>query len=427
MEGVNSGEHSNASGSESEIPQKYDAIIAAADDTSGSLTVGFELEVLFPTLPSEQAYDPHLSEHGMIYKGMRQGEFGEDFPDDEEETFDDWLLNLLRRMMPDEQLRAERDDDLFAPHDNIPYYDAWRVIDDYSLAYKETRPLFTPYGYYWVGREITSEVLNADDRDTCAEKVTAICRALRQARVHLNDTTSVHVHVGRGDQTFSLLTVKKFTTLLWFTDAKILKLHHPSRQNNEFCRPVVVDSVLALKSYEELQGEEHNLDQGGLVQMREFLPEKAFEEALLAAQLRRIWGSKDVEDIARLLTCADRTGGRGSVGFSRFLPAGKTGGNLHTFKWRQMAGCLDPVSIMRWLRVCVGFTNFARLSLPVTFKTLILAFVLIGENFSGLDLIQALALDNEGVHFAKRLREYRLGEAELFQGESDGDLFLKPL
>lgn len=55
--------------SENEVPQKYDAIITAADDTSVPLTRGFGLEVLFPTLPSEQAYDPHLFEHGAIYKG----------------------------------------------------------------------------------------------------------------------------------------------------------------------------------------------------------------------------------------------------------------------------------------------------------------------------------------------------------------------
>ena len=53
---------------------------------------------------------------------------------------------------------------------------------------------------------------------------------------------------------------RKFATLFWFTDDEILKSHHLSRQNNECCRQVVVDSVLALKSLEELQSEEHNLD-----------------------------------------------------------------------------------------------------------------------------------------------------------------------
>lgn len=56
---------------------------------------------------------------------------------------------------------------------------------------------------------------------------------------------------------------------------------------------------------------------------------------LLPAQIRHIWGARNVEEIARFMTCADRTSGRGSVGFRPVLPAGKTGGNTHTLKWRR--------------------------------------------------------------------------------------------
>lgn len=85
--------------------------------------------------------------------------------------------------------------------------------------------------------------------------------------------------------------------------------------------------------------------------MGELLPEKALEQGLLAAHLRRLWGAKDVEDIAHLIMYAERVSRRGSIRFNCRRERRGGGGNLHTFKWRQMAGCLDPVSIIRWLRV----------------------------------------------------------------------------
>lgn len=84
--------------------------------------------------------------------------------------------------------------------------------------------------------------------------------------------------------------------------------------------------------------------------MGELLPEKALEQGLLAAHLRRLWGAKDVEDIAHLIMYAERVSRRGSIRFNCRRER-RGGGNLHTFKWRQMAGCLDPLSIIRWLRV----------------------------------------------------------------------------
>lgn len=423
------------------MPSKFDAIIEAADDSSGSLTVGIELEVLIPTLLSEQAFDPHPFEHGAIYKGKRQGqeqvqaavketpwneldEEEEDaFDEEEEDEFDEWLVNFLQHMMPGEKVRAEPYDTLYLPPGNIPRYDAWRLTRDASIWYNEPEPEHER-GYQWLGREITSEILDSSNFTYCMERVILICTSLRKLRVHLNDSTSVHVHVGRGDEAFSLVTLKKFTTLLWLTDEAILKLHGV-RQSNEYCRPVRVESELALKSLAKLQAENATnpaVEQRQTeAQIHEFLSADLWEQDdLLPAQIRRIWGAQSVEEIAGLMTCEDRVGGRGSVGFRRFLPAGadNTGGNTHTLKWRQMAGCLAPFSIIHWMRFCLSFTNFARLSDSATFKTMIVAIQMKEGRFTALDLLEALGLEFLCAHFEKQMRD---------EGEEEGELFLKPL
>ncbi|RYP80269.1 hypothetical protein DL770_006297 [Monosporascus sp. CRB-9-2] len=431
---------------EHEMPEKYDDIIAAADDTSGGLTVGFELEVLFPALRRGVA-DPHPFKHGAIYKEgswdkvIPRHEF--EPPDDFEAKFDRWLLDHLQREMPDgDGFRTENDDVYYPPHDNVPRYDTWRLTKDGSLSYDSGNPSrgSSRLGYAWMSREITSEVLssetdgNANYSTTYAAKITSICGALRRARVHLNETTSVHVHVGRGDDAFSLRAIKKFAALLWLTDARLLALQHPAHRENEHCRPVTVESVLAAKSLEELRRENSTL--GGHVgdddvveaQMMEHLP-KLGAENVLGAQLRRIWGGNGVEELARLMECSERTAvyERGSVGFTRFLPAGKTGGNTHTFEWRHMAGCLDPEAIVRWARVCIGFTNFARLSDAATYKTLTTIIIQRGDTFTGLDLLEAIGLQSEASCFRQQVADYEQGHLDLFEGQSNGSLFCRPL
>ncbi|KAK7753195.1 hypothetical protein SLS62_004928 [Diatrype stigma] len=434
-----------------ETPPKHEEIMEAADDSSGALTVGFELEVLFPILPSEQAIDPYCYHPGAIYKGKGKGQAAVegrsmDKDDEEEAAFDEWLLTFLRCELPREKIRAERNDELYPLHDNLPRHDVWCVMRDHSVFYKEPVPErsllstststpSTPAGYYrWVGREITSGVLHTFDFSMCTLKAAMICLVLRFARVHLNDTTSVHVHVGQGDKAFSLLMLKKFTTLLWLTDAAILKLHHPSRQDNDYCSPVSVESDLALKPLAVLQAENasplSSLAAQRLTeaQMQHFLPEELWDQdSLLPAQIRRIWGARNVEEIARLMTCSDRISGRGSVGFRRFLPAGKTGGNTHTLKWRQMAGCLDPWPIVHWIRFCVAFTNVARLTSATAFKAMIGEIHQTEGRFTGLDLLGMFGLKRERAYFSERLRDYEEGCAELYEGEMDGDLFLKRL
>ncbi|RYP08790.1 hypothetical protein DL764_001701 [Monosporascus ibericus] len=431
---------------EHEAPEKYDDIITAADDSSGGLTVGFELEVLFPAL-RRGVPDPHPFEHGAIYEEGNGDEVipKHEFkpPHDFEDMFDQWLLDHLQREMPyGDEFRTENDDVYYPPHDNVPRYDAWRLTKDGSLSYENGNPSrgSSHLGYARMSREITSEVLssetdgNANNSTAYAAKITSVYRALRCARVHLNETTSVHVHVGRGDEAFSLRTIKKFAALLWVTDARVMSLQHPARRENEHCGPVTVESVLAAKSLEELRRENSAL--GGHVrdedvveaQMMEYLP-KLGAENVLGAQLRRIWAADGVEELARLMECSGSTAvyERGSVGFTRFLPAGKTGGNTHTFEWRQMAGCLDPEAILHWARVCIGFTNFARLSNAATYKTLTTTIIQRGDTFTGLDLLEAIGLLPEASYFRQQVADYEQGHLDLFEGQSNESLFCRPL
>ena len=192
-------------------PAKYDRIIAARNDRSSTLTVGLELEMMFATLGSNIA-DPHPGA-GDVYRGFLVD--SGDSSDHYDEGFDTWLVEHLEDNMPvGMNIRPEAIDD--GP---LQGHRTWRVVHDGSVYYEPVNrdSNYNEAGswYDWVSREITSEVLDTRNEWKCGMKIDAVCRAIRKARVHLNDTTGVHVHVGRGEETFSLLTMKKFITLLW--------------------------------------------------------------------------------------------------------------------------------------------------------------------------------------------------------------------
>lgn len=191
-------------------PPKYYRIMAADDDRSGTLTVGLELEMLFATL--EPGIEDPEPDAGEVYRGILLDAGGSS--DHYDEGFDKWLVEHLEDNMPGADIRAEAIDDGVL-HGNR----TWRVVHDGSVSYDSVDRYGRRYHgaslYDWVGREITSEVLSTADRWRLSQKIDTVCQALRKTKVHLNSTTSVHVHVGRGDETFSILTMKKFITLLW--------------------------------------------------------------------------------------------------------------------------------------------------------------------------------------------------------------------
>ncbi|KAI0594180.1 hypothetical protein F4775DRAFT_596561 [Biscogniauxia sp. FL1348] len=405
---------------DSEYISKYDDIVNAPDDSQGALTFGIELEFLLASVEGN-AFDPNPEESRPLLRTSKPDD-GDIFSIiDIDNEVKEYLVNVLRHK-GGLTAHSAKYDDFHLPHDNVPIYDEWRITYDRSVMMHKG---IGPDSYRWHGREISSVVLSSDD-PKYPEKVEHVCRALRQARIHLNETTSVHVHVGRGEEPFSFLTIKKFATLYWLTEEKILSLQHPCRKSSRYCYLLTRLSNLAAETSEGQTVDESDLDPGGLEDMKEFVPPQL--PTLLETQLRKIWGCMEIEDLAILMQgCPTLTAvPRGAVGFKRFLPAGNSGGNTQTFEWRQMAGSLDPESIIKWVRVCIAFTDFARTSSAEEFSSLLSTILERENSYTGFDLLQSLGLHAEAEYFKKKVDGYAQNQ-DIYPGQGAGKLFLSPL
>ncbi|KAJ2977289.1 hypothetical protein NUW58_g7854 [Xylaria curta] len=351
---------------------KIDEQIEAVDDSEGGLTCGVEIEFLVPSIPvTAEDPDPEIKNQ-HLHRSTSE---------DDEDISTEIRRQLLKTLqqLTDIPFRAMEEDDFHPPHDNVVIYDSWRLGQDMSLSSFQ----FADSPYHWTACELTSSVMDADDY---AQQIQDVCRALKTTRIYFNRSTAVHVHVGRGNEPFSLNTVKKFATLYWLTEKAILKLHHPSRHNNEHCFRLNHFSALAAKSE-------------GRATMADHVPVVPPSE-LRYNQLHRIWGCGSIEEVARLMEGAKRQEfgydtTRGSVGFRRFLPAGKTGGNIQTFEWRQMSSSADAKYINQWIKACVAFTDFCRRSSPTTFIEVVGKVVRTGEDYSAIELLEELGIDTE--------------------------------
>ncbi|KAI0888280.1 putative amidoligase enzyme-domain-containing protein [Annulohypoxylon maeteangense] len=381
---------------------KYLEAIESPDDTKGSLTFGVELEFLVP-FSRKDIDDPFPDEKRPLfgYRDILKADI----------TILDAITNHC-----DIEFRTDLEDEFHPPYRNIIRYDEWRILRDLSVKFRKEEC----YHYRWVGREITSEVLKSDDPEVYTEKITKVCRAMRQLRVHLNDTTAVHVHVGLGDEPFSLLTIKKVITLILFVDDMLMGLHHPARRTSAHCRLVSRCSTIGRlehsqrKTYDSLIT--RSLEHG----MAEFIPDVADANQLLQA-------TDSIVELARMMDdplhfCYYR----GSISFAKFLPVDEVGGNTQTIEFRQMAGCLDPDQIIHWVKVCIGIVDFARLSNGGQYKGLIGKLMAKESTFSVFDFLSELGLVEEEKHFRAKVEGYK-SNPDFYPGESSGSMFVPEL
>lgn len=251
---------------------KFDQIIETPDDSQGPLTFGIELEFLVPVIRNVYWDDPHPQDGRPAFRYNTQASlYFDSDPYQLTCDLDDKIRDVLEKAC-DVRFRLGREEIWHAPHDNLPLYDACRLVGDETLAFRTGR--FSNHeAYEWVGKEVTSDVLSCDDPEFYTKRIRDICRAIRAMRVHLNSTCGVHVHVGHGDESFSLVTMKKFSTLILLVDELLLDLHHPSRTKNGHCAPLESWSYVQSRDIEGLLDDNRVLlTPGERQQMNEFVP-----------------------------------------------------------------------------------------------------------------------------------------------------------
>ncbi|KAI0816097.1 putative amidoligase enzyme-domain-containing protein [Xylaria sp. FL0064] len=368
---------------------KLEGWIEAEDDTTETLTCGVELEFLIASIHrNEKDPDPDITDK-ELYRTLRS--------EPEYRVHQEVHANLLKalRQLEGVPFRYASNDHLSIYSDMV--YDSWRLGLDGSveMRYDECpSDIFDKGPYTWTCCELSSAVMDANNY---AKTIEDVCRVLNTVRTHLNETTAVHVHVGRRNEPFSLLTVKKFATLYWLTEEAIMKLHHPSRFTHRYCPRLTRTSVLAIESPKIVDairpafGERHEM-------IKDYVPVDKLTR-LLQEQLKAIWDCDNMEEVAGFMRISEETkaqvsGFRGSVGFQRFV-ATSYSGNIQTFEWRQMSGSLNANHINRWVEFCLKFTDFCRLSDKVTFKNFVGNVIERGDDYTGIELLEALNVDTQ--------------------------------
>ncbi|KAF3018395.1 hypothetical protein E8E14_000148 [Neopestalotiopsis sp. 37M] len=392
-----------------------DGMIITDDDREGSLTFGIEMEFLVPMLLLD-AEDPHPLDNRPVFRAKDDDEIH--YP----EKIDEFLISHLNSLASDGiTLRDEANDEYVEPHENVVKYDAWRIIMDSSVKAEQDEEKYK--GYAWAGKEVTSEVLLATDAQAYY-KIMVFCRALRNLRVHINPSCGLHVHIGRGDRGLSLKTMKKFSVLVWILDDILVDLQHPSRWDNSYCRKLHLYARLSDgKVTRELGDLEATLNEVQQKEALQHIPDSV--DGILLHRMKCIWSMTSLEELAILMgNTSDvharnpmRAAVRGTFGYRRFLPAGKTGGNTNTIEFRQMVGSLDPEHITRWVKLCFALVDFARLSAAGEFCSLVHQSSRPGYSFARM--LRDLGLGDEVPFWSKKVLAYTKRDPEVYSGEKE--------
>ena len=126
-------------------------------------------------------------------------------------------------------------------------YAEWRVEDDISVRQVESHGYETSIRQYartvqWIGVEIQSPVEVASGGSTGAGAFDAIRYAVNvlksKYRLRINNSCSVHVHVGLGEERMPLDKVRRLGALCYAADLLLFTLHDPLRRASSHCRPI---------------------------------------------------------------------------------------------------------------------------------------------------------------------------------------------
>ncbi|RYO75142.1 hypothetical protein DL763_011249 [Monosporascus cannonballus] len=213
-----------------------------------SLSFGVEVELLMPWLFVDQK-DPHEHVEGIppAFRVERarveRNVYGTDSPvcAAAEIIFNDLRDTLEGLGLASSLAETHLQDDGYSAV-VLQGYEDWEIEDDgslyqrKSLGYEENFPFYGPI-QQWVSLEIQSPVEYATPE--AFEAIKYALRVLTQRyRMRVNDTCSVHVHVGQGIERLPLDMIRRIAGLSWAADLLLFTLHNPLRRANIYCQPI---------------------------------------------------------------------------------------------------------------------------------------------------------------------------------------------
>lgn len=211
--------------------------------------------------------------------------------------------------------------------DDVPPREWW-VMSDSSIKL----PQDEPEGYEFVKIEIASPAWFVSDRS--AKQVEAVLGLLKETYyVVTNESTGLHVHVGRGKDGFSFKHMRDLIAMLWAYELQLSSIHPPSRFFDDgYHQSMRKKSNYAL--------DVARLGQKAIDGMNYFL------------------GVKDMQTLLYMASCGKRNG---DYNFKNLIPRKSDGGPIRkTIEFRGHEATLDTGRVRNWILTVGGIVDWVR-------------------------------------------------------------------
>lgn len=230
------------------------ATTANSQESAPIITFGVEIECLTPWLFDDQE-DPHghIPNLPPPFRVKREDLFG-----DTSICASDKVYRAVQDTIDSLGLGSTLVKQDAEPTDPLGGYAYWEVEEDASvrpgdkLGYEST-DVDGQANIHWVPLEIQSPVEIASEERRGGANAFEILRYVIDVvtstyRIRINQTCSVHVHVGQARERLPLNMIQRLGALCFAADPFLFTLHHPLRLVNHYCRPISEYSRLAIQA-----------------------------------------------------------------------------------------------------------------------------------------------------------------------------------
>jgi len=357
---------------------------------STALTFGIEIEMIVPFLGiRSRTIDQDLLNPIPILRG-------------DENSGSEGIRASIAQLLVDNGIDAISSNvkyDLGKP--NIGPYGSkpWVVAFDNSLFSKDDR-------YHFAKIELQTPVMfYTEDYVAHLRRVCSV--VAKNVRMEINKSCGLHIHIGDGNNGFTLGTLKKLVGFLW-TFEKQLELIHPNhRLDNDFC--VAPSKHSRLAKYGQLTSRKDGLARifeirtiNEVVRLMQWWPDGRTAYSITNLEDTNWEGRSNEEDTYHIYQDGDDQWDEENMG-SEFTK--------RTIEFRQHEGVdLSEEGVERivsWLRVCEAIVRYAR-DQPRDVVESYLMSVIDRDDVTLLELLTLLHLEGDAEFYEMRFRQHKV-------------------
>lgn len=220
----------------------------------------------------------------------------------------------------------------------------------------------------------------------------------------VNDQTAFQVHVGCNSAGFPPLTLKKLGTILWLGESRLDRLYAPWRHDVWHAVSIKV-SNLAYNSRSHPPSWKLGTDREYLGWLKDIIDEGVNKGKIKdkdADSIGTLWRALGVNDIVEMLKPSSRRRLQpytGAYSFFNLNGSRQTEGGpvKGTIEFRKPEGTMDPNVAVAWTRVFVKLVDFARLAEKSKFRRVVGKLLRNDEDYKVKDLLMEVGCEEGDV------------------------------